>query len=73
MSPAKNPLAFLDDLKAQVKAKAKDTALAISKDKNEFVNREESRKFFLEQEKKTSLENCVAYEDELERFPEVQA
>jgi len=55
-----------------VQAKAKQAGLAITKDKSDFVNREESRKRFLEEDKLASMKKIMEYEGAIDKFPSVQ-
>lgn len=69
---------FLDNLLGSnlvkdVKAKAKEAALSITKDKNEFLNSEEQRKSFLMEQKLLSMKKIMSYESAIENFPDVQA
>lgn len=61
------------DVFANVQAKAKEAALAITKDKSDFVKREEQRKRFLEEDKLTSMKKIVEYEGEIDKFDSNQS
>ena len=54
-----------------MKAQAKEAALAITKDKNVFVNTEEQRKRFLEEQKLLAMKKILEYENAIENFPDV--
>ena len=77
MSNASGTMAFLTeglglDIVQQVQEKASATS-KILRDKKNFVDRENRRAEYLNEEKLLSMKNIVNYQEEVEKFPEAQS